>query len=288
MHLCLQSCAGLGGDGDPVLAAAAFDVQHPVRAYGATGDGRLLHLSLGHAKTFQNCQAGYLFFCLTRPLEAPDRFDAQQRAGARPWRHERLLHLSLGCAKTFQKCQAGSVSTQFYSEPDHVPLTRLKEAGISIQFLVDSVAGCGMPCACESGQRQRLRRACRSHSSVIAAIQSESNRRTWTSGLLQVRRAVRMRVGPASTLAAGVTLTALQRHVVAASTAWVSVFDVSQPAVGPQHLFEDTLPVIMAGIRLKVNPSQNGIARVSSRVTRSLQPSAAVSGGGQHSLGQHI
>ena len=35
--------------------AAAFDVQQPVRVYGATADGRLLLVNLGNAKTFQNC-----------------------------------------------------------------------------------------------------------------------------------------------------------------------------------------------------------------------------------------
>lgn len=52
----LQPCAGLGDDSGRALAASAFDVRQPVRAYGATRDGQLLWLSLGHAKTFQNCQ----------------------------------------------------------------------------------------------------------------------------------------------------------------------------------------------------------------------------------------
>ena len=53
----LQACRGLGGGaGQPLLAAAAFDVQQPVRVYGATITGRLLQLNLGNAKTFQGCR----------------------------------------------------------------------------------------------------------------------------------------------------------------------------------------------------------------------------------------
>jgi hypothetical protein len=52
----VQPCSGLGGEGQPRLVAASFDVRQPARAYGVTADGQLLWLSLGHAKTFQNCQ----------------------------------------------------------------------------------------------------------------------------------------------------------------------------------------------------------------------------------------
>ena len=52
----MQRCGGLGGEGQPQITAAAFDVRQPARAFGATADGQLLWLSLGHAKTFQNCQ----------------------------------------------------------------------------------------------------------------------------------------------------------------------------------------------------------------------------------------
>lgn len=52
----MQHCGGLGDEGQPQITAAAFDVRQPARAFGATAGGQLLWLSLGHAKTFQNCQ----------------------------------------------------------------------------------------------------------------------------------------------------------------------------------------------------------------------------------------
>lgn len=49
-------CEGLGSP-QPQLAAAVFDVQHPVHVYGITANtGRLLHVFLGNGKTFRNCR----------------------------------------------------------------------------------------------------------------------------------------------------------------------------------------------------------------------------------------
>jgi hypothetical protein len=51
-----QVCEGLGSP-QPQLAAAVFDVQHPVHVYGITANtGRLLHVFLGNGKTFRNCR----------------------------------------------------------------------------------------------------------------------------------------------------------------------------------------------------------------------------------------
>lgn len=70
---------------------------------------------------------------------------------------------------------------------------------------------------------------------------------------MQVRHSVPLRAGPSATLQDGIVLRALGQHVVAASTAVVSVFDVSRPLAGPAHLFEDTVHVIMAAIRMQVH-----------------------------------